>query len=70
MSIDIREYVKEYEAAHSQPTREIPVDPSKRWFKKDALTEFVDRCKYELYNTGERYALLQSDCLEACKQRH
>ena len=74
--LNIKEYVREYEQAHPQRKPDIPVDPKSRWFKKDPLTECVEACRFELFKTAEkeglhaRYALLQPDCLEACKLRH
>ncbi len=74
-TLDIKQYVREYESAHPNPKSEIPQDPKSRWFKKDPMTECVDACRYELFKTAEkeglhaRYARLQPDCLEACKER-
>ena len=53
---DIREYVKRYEEAHPVRESAVPTDPSKRWFRKDALTECVDKCKYALFETAMREA--------------
>lgn len=75
-TIDVKEYVKQYEAAHKHPKSDTPTDPSSRWFKKDPLTECIDACRFELYKTAkedgglqERYALLQPDCVDACRDR-
>jgi hypothetical protein len=75
-TLNIKEYIKEYEARHPPIRTEVPIDPSTRWFKKDPMTECVDACRYELFTTArkegglqERYALLQSDCIPACKAR-
>jgi hypothetical protein len=83
-TIDIKTYVREHEAAH--PVRKegsVPCDPSSRWFKKDAITECIESCRYELFKTAQsesqnrtedvrrtvhaRYASLQADCIDACK---
>jgi hypothetical protein len=86
MSINVREYVQDYEARHPKPVSSgnVPEDPSKRWFKKDALTECIDSCRYELFKAAQtdeavtethrrslhaRYAALQSDCSDACRTK-
>jgi hypothetical protein len=74
-TLNVKEYIKEYESLHPPRKGQVPTDPSSRWFKKDAMTECVDACRYELYKTAkeeglhERYALLQPDCISACRER-
>lgn len=48
---NVEEYVKRHEAQMVKG-RNVPSDPSRRWFKKDLLTECVDRCRFELFSTA------------------
>ena len=59
---NVADYVYRCEIENSQrDKKQVPSDPSRRWFKKDAVSECVDKCKYELYRTAMEEAGMTRD---------
>ena len=55
---DIKSYIRQYEKDH--PNKKVPENPSSRWFKRDSISECMDRCKYELFQEAMKESGMSS----------
>jgi len=54
-SVNIKEYVEQYERSHPPRPSRIPTDPSKKWWfskSNDRVEECIERCQYSLFQTA------------------